>query len=131
MFVQYKPDSERNLSFGIILRETISTMFFDLQSWRERFEQARADKDAPRLRELLDEVATAYQKMSYDKDNGVFARVVTEHSPRPESSRRGTISFPESWWFFYCIKNPPLWGVAGRRVKGEWARVVPDSISLS
>ena len=77
MFVQYKPDSERNLSFGIILRETVSTMFFDLQSWRERFEQARADKDAPRLRELLDEVATAYQKMSYEKVNGVFARFVT------------------------------------------------------
>jgi len=52
-------------------------MFFDLQSWRERFEQARADKDAPRLRELLDEVATAYQKMSYEKVNGVFARFVT------------------------------------------------------
>ena len=77
MFVQYKPDSGRNLSFGNILGEIIPTMFFDLQSWRERFEQARVDKDAPLLRDLLDEVATAYQKMSYENVNGVFARFVT------------------------------------------------------
>jgi hypothetical protein len=53
-------------------------MLFDLQSWRERFEQARADKNVPLVRELLDEVAAEYQKMSQERFSGVFARFVTE-----------------------------------------------------
>jgi hypothetical protein len=52
-------------------------MLFDLQSWRERFEQARTDKNAPFLRELLDEIATVYEKMSREKSSSVFARFVT------------------------------------------------------
>ena len=52
-------------------------MLFDLESWRERFEQARTDKNAPFLRELLDEIATAYQRMSHEKFSGDFARFVT------------------------------------------------------
>jgi hypothetical protein len=53
-------------------------MFFDLQSWRERFEQARTDKNATLVRELLDEVAAAYQKMSHEKFSSPFARFVME-----------------------------------------------------
>jgi hypothetical protein len=53
-------------------------MLFDLQSWRERFEQARKDKNAPLVRELLDEVVAEYQKMSHERFTGVFARFVTQ-----------------------------------------------------
>jgi len=52
-------------------------MFFDLNSWRERFEQARTDKNAPLVRELLDEVATEYRKMSNEEFSSLFARFVT------------------------------------------------------
>jgi hypothetical protein len=51
---------------------------FNLQSWRQRFEQARADKNATLVRELLDEVATAYRKMSDERFSSIFARFVTE-----------------------------------------------------
>jgi len=53
-------------------------MRFNLQSWRERFEQARAEKNATLVRELLDEVATAYRKMSNERLSAIFARFVTE-----------------------------------------------------
>jgi hypothetical protein len=53
-------------------------MLFNLQSWRERFEQARTDKNAPLVRELLDEVATAYRRMSHERFTRLFARFVTE-----------------------------------------------------
>jgi hypothetical protein len=53
-------------------------MLFDLETWRERFEQARRDKNAPLVRELLDEVATAYRKMSNERFSSLFARFVTE-----------------------------------------------------
>jgi hypothetical protein len=46
-----------------------------LQSWREKFEQARTDKNAPLVRELLDEVATAYRKMSQERFT-VFLRAL-------------------------------------------------------
>lgn len=53
-------------------------MFFDFQLWRERFEQARIDKNGPLVRELLDEVATEYWKMSHQRFSSFFARFVTE-----------------------------------------------------
>jgi hypothetical protein len=59
------------------LVENLLEMSFDLESSRERFEQARTDKNAPLVRELLDEVATEYRKVSHEKFGSVFARFVT------------------------------------------------------
>jgi len=53
-------------------------MFFDLTSWREKFEQARADKNATLVRELLDEVAAAYQEMSSEGFSSFPARFVMQ-----------------------------------------------------
>ena len=53
-------------------------MFFNLQSWRERFDQARTDKNVPLVHELLDELAAAYRKISQRENRGFFARFVTE-----------------------------------------------------
>lgn len=53
-------------------------MLFDLTSWSERFEQARADKNTPLVRELLDEVAREYRRMSNERFSSLFARFVTE-----------------------------------------------------
>ena len=53
-------------------------MFFDLTSWREKFEQARVDKNATLVRELLDEVAAAYQEMSHEGFSSLSARFVME-----------------------------------------------------
>jgi hypothetical protein len=38
-------------------------MLFNLNSWREKFEQARTDYNAGLVRELLDELAAEYRKM--------------------------------------------------------------------
>jgi hypothetical protein len=61
--------------FGL---EAFPKMLFDLESWRESFEQARTDKNAALVRELLDEAATAYRKMSNERFSSLFARFVTE-----------------------------------------------------
>jgi hypothetical protein len=58
--------------------ESVVAMPFDLPSWRERFEQARSERNAPLVRDLLDEVATAYRRMSKEKFSAIFARFVTE-----------------------------------------------------
>jgi hypothetical protein len=41
-------------------------MLFNLKSWREKFDQARTEYNAGLVRELLDELATAYRKMSHE-----------------------------------------------------------------
>ena len=57
---------------------SLSEMFFNLQSWRERFEQARTDKNVPLVRDLLDELAAAYRKVSHREASGFVTRFVTE-----------------------------------------------------
>jgi hypothetical protein len=42
-------------------------MFFNLKSWRDRFDQARTEKDTSLVRELLDELATEYRKMCHEE----------------------------------------------------------------
>jgi hypothetical protein len=46
-------------------------MVFDLTSWRDRFEQARSEKNPNLVRELLDELATEYHKMCYEGASSV------------------------------------------------------------
>jgi hypothetical protein len=53
-------------------------MFFNLQSWRERFDQARTERNANLVRELLDELAREYSRMCRDHKRSVFARLVME-----------------------------------------------------
>ncbi len=44
-------------------------MFFDLQSWRDRFEKARTDNNVVLVRDLLDEIAEQYQTVAKDRRN--------------------------------------------------------------
>jgi hypothetical protein len=53
-------------------------MFFNLKSWRDRFDQARTQKDTSLVRELLDELATEYRKMCHEEASSLSARLVME-----------------------------------------------------
>jgi hypothetical protein len=46
---------------------------FTLNSWHEKFDQARTDYNAARVRDLLDELTAQYRKM-WDEDRLVFLR---------------------------------------------------------
>jgi hypothetical protein len=55
-----------------------SQMFFNLKSWRDKFEQARTEKNTSLVRELLDELATEYRKMSHEGASSLSARIVMQ-----------------------------------------------------
>ena len=42
-------------------------MLFNLKSWHDKFDQARTEKDASLVRELLDELVTEYRKVWHER----------------------------------------------------------------
>jgi len=52
-------------------------MVFNSQSWHERFEQARQDKNVNLVRELVDELVAAYSKINESLPPREFPRRIS------------------------------------------------------
>lgn len=53
-------------------------MLFNLKSWRDKFDQARTEKDTSLVCELLDELVTEYRKVWHEGASSISARFVME-----------------------------------------------------